>query len=72
MCCSTDSSLRGMRKRGKTVAAKRVKKISHAIRYCFNSRSPCQVGGGIESKTSSDPESRTYKEAVPWKLVAEN
>lgn len=54
------------------MAAKKVKKISKVLRYCFNSCSPCQVGGGIKSKISSDLENGTYKEAVPQKLVTEN
>lgn len=54
------------------MAAKKVKKISKVFRYCFNSCSPCQVGGGIKPKISSGLENGTYKEAVPQKLVTEN
>lgn len=54
------------------MAAKKVRKISEVLGYCFNSCSPCQVGGGIKSKISSDLENGAYKETVPQMLVTKN
>ena len=63
---------KGYRRENNTRTASTVKKISTVVGHFLTSRSSSPSWGRITSKTSSDPKSWVYKEALPWELIAEN